>query len=190
MSKAKKPYATPEQLNTCAESYNALDTNQNQTFRDWAIDFTSTLMQVYDGYDLAHEDFAEDVKQMLAKIREGANWKGTSSEASRKNDAKTIILGYNGLGDACDTWVEKGMSLNRQIVLHLARALPESKTINAAIAKAKAKAANTGSGKKKTPAQKIGMGLGIIKKTQTNSAKIIAFRKELAALCKEHGIPY
>lgn len=36
----------------------------------------------------------------------------------------------------------------------------------------------------------IGMGLGIIKNLETRARNVIAFRKELAALCKKHGIAY
>ena len=43
-----------------------------------------------------------------------------------------------------------------------------------------------GAGRKAT----IGMGLGIIKNAETRKRNEIAFRKELAALCKKHGISY
>ena len=43
-----------------------------------------------------------------------------------------------------------------------------------------------GAGRKPT----VGMGIGIIKNLQTRDRKIIAFRKELAALCAKHGITY
>ena len=43
-----------------------------------------------------------------------------------------------------------------------------------------------GGGRKAT----IGMGLGIIKNLETRAKNIIAFRRELAALCKKHGITY
>lgn len=54
------------------------------------------------------------------------------------------------------------------------------------------KAATTkgGSGTPKTAAQKFGMALGVIKNVQTKSTKYKAFRVELAALCKKHGIKY
>lgn len=42
----------------------------------------------------------------------------------------------------------------------------------------------------KTPAQKLGMAIGIIKNVDTKSAKVIAFRQELAKLCAKHGIAY
>lgn len=48
------------------------------------------------------------------------------------------------------------------------------------------KAKKTSKGRKPT----IGMGLGIIKNLETRARNVIAFRKELAALCKKHGIEY
>lgn len=83
-------------------------------------------------------------------------------------------------------------TLTRVKLFALCRELPKHdysqfrETVKAFVKGLNAKSA----GKPKTPEQKLGMGLGVIKNIQTRSAKLKAFRRDLAKLCEKHGINY
>lgn len=181
--------ATKSQITSCANVIGKLDSEVSKTFTDWAISVDEKLMETYGGEDLSQKEYKEDVEAILNEVVENAPWKNSTAKRQRKNEVKTIILGYNGLGAAAKQWQDDNNSMSKNVILALARALPTCEYYDQAIAVAKKKL-KPKQAAEKTPAQKIGMGLGIIKNTKTTSRKYIEFRKALATLCKTHNIPY
>jgi len=96
-----------------------------------------------------------------------------------------------GMVEALGYYAKTGDTLTRVKMFGLARALNKAQdftafksVVDGFVKGLKSKAS------KGTRTPTIGMGLGIIKNLQTKARNVIAFRRELAALCKKHGIQY
>ena len=138
--------------------------------------------------------FGEDLTTEQAKqIGEGAG-DGVAQRASEwKVFAEAVPF---GMAEAISAYSResKAPTLTRVRLFGLARKVKAAAdythvklTVSQFVADLNAKPSK---GAAKTPAQKLGMGLGIIKNLQTRSPKVIEFRRKLAALCKEYDIAY
>lgn len=180
--------ATKTSLRKVAGAITGLTTAVANTFVEAAHDIAEACQDAFGGsIDIP----AAEMVAIQNMVTESATWKGTSAEAARRSEIKSIVRAYPYLETASKVFKREHGELRREHFVKLARMCPEYVSpTDAALDcvsffedKGKAK---KGGGRVAT----IGMGLGIIKNTQTRVRKEIAFRKELAALCEKHGITY
>jgi hypothetical protein len=85
-------------------------------------------------------------------------------------------------------------TLTRPCLWQLARAIEKAsnvQTVKETVATfIKQKTTAPVSASPKSVQQKLGMAVGIIKKLDSRAKNIVAFRKDFAKLCREHGIAY
>lgn len=134
----------------------------------------------------------ENASEVALAIAADAPWKGTSSEAARTSEWKAFIFAVQYRIDEAVTYYKNTHpNFSRHVMFTLARELPNNPdgfkaAADAVAARLEKRKAGGGEGRKAT----LGMGLGIIAKLQTRDRKVIAFRKALAKLCREHGIEF
>lgn len=122
---------------------------------------------------------------------------GDDAPAPRISEWKAFVKAVPfGLDDGIRTYVadKSAPTLTRVRLFGLARALNKAgdytrvKETVAAYIEAQNAAPSKGAGV--TPMAKFENALSTIKNVQTQSRKVIEFRKELAALCEKHGVKY
>lgn len=162
----------------CVTAARKFDNAVRKTLLDSALLVANAVTDEWE--DMTDVQAAELAGEVVADYPKG-------SATVRKSEWKAFFMAaHHGLADAIEYAGENVEGFNRIQLFKLCRILPTVRGFKKAVAQLTAKS-NTPD---KTPAQKFGMGLGIIKNVQTRSAKFIAFRKELAALCAKHGIKY
>jgi len=151
---------------------------------DLALDVCNAVTAVWDDMDLeTAKSEAELITADTPKASRGprtTEWKDfvyAACECDLAGAIKTVNGGKN--------------KLTRVKLFSLAKKLRSASSRTAAITATFAKGAGSGAGRVAT----IGMGLGVIKNTDTppkgmTKAKLNAFRRDLKALCDEHGIAY
>ena len=127
---------------------------------------------------------------ILSRIESDASWKGSSSADARKSEWRSCLIAYPYyFADACKQFKKDFGELRRGHMLKLAREVVKTENFRDAVT-----TVVKFFSKKKPPVAgrvaSIGMGIGIIKNVQTRARKVIAFRKELAALCAKYDIAY
>ena len=140
----------------------------------------------FDGADIEKEQ-QDDI---LTRVENDASWKGTSSAGARQSEWRSCLIAYPYyFAEACKEFKKAYGELRRNHMLKIARAVVKHENwrdaVTTVVKSLKAKAAGSG-GRTAT----IGMGLGIIKNFQSRAKNVIAFRKELAVLCKKYDIAY
>lgn len=150
----------------------------SRTVVECAKDLATEVWNTY-GDDMPADDLADISKQLGGTV------------PARVSEWKAFMQAVPfGLAEAVSHYPKVG-TLTRVKMFALARALIKEadyskyKTVAASVEKSST-ASRKGAGRKAT----IGMGLGIIKNAETRKRNEIAFRKDLAALCKKHGIKY
>lgn len=142
-----------------------------------------------DIWDTYGDDIARD-KTLAGEVADGIT-EGVKSPRNSEWKAFATSIPY-GMVEALREYPKTGKGLTRVHLFKLARRLIEVGDYR--IAKETARKfvkgldkAKTGKGGYKAT---IGMGLGIIKNTQTRKRNEIAFRKELAELCAKYNINF
>ena len=173
-------------MKTVVKAVSGMDSVVSQTLQSVVMKLVDACTATYGGEDMTKSD----ILAVQDAVTADAPWKGTSSEGARRSEIKACLKAYPYYFHEAVRSFRLGFGeLRRTHILMIARELPKHENWKDAVAtvitrvKAKVKA---GSGRVGT----IGMGLGIIKKVQTRKRNEVAFRKELAALCKKHNINY
>lgn len=182
--------ATKSMLHRVAQAVTGLSSAVSNTFAEQAVAISEAARAAFGStcWDIPKLE----LDTIVSDVREASPWKGSSAEAARESEVRAIVKAYPFLGSACGVFKREYGELRREHVVKVARLCPQSETAQdaglLAVEFYEARDKKTGSkgGHKAT----IGMGLGIIKNAQTRKRNEIAFRKELAALCKKHGISY
>lgn len=172
-----------------------LGVSVSNTFAEQAQTITRTCRDVWGkvNWDLP----ADDVQTIVNAVTHESAWKGTSSEKARKSEIAAIVKAYPFLGTAAKIFRTTYGELRREHLVKIARLCPESETALDAglLAVEYFEARDQKRGKPGSRPATIGMGLGIIKNTDTvpkglTKAKLNAFRRDLKALCDQYGITY
>lgn len=164
-------------MTTIKQAAKQFDKLVTKTVCDLAIDVCNAVTDTFFEIDMATA--MEEAKAITADYPKASRgprtteWKDFVYAAANHNLAGAIRK------------AKKSNNVTRVALFALAKKLRSADNADAAIKATFAKKA-PGKGRKAT----IGMGLGIIKNVETRSRKEIAFRKELAELCKKHGIKY
>lgn len=183
--------STMKQLKRVAASITGLGNAVSDTFANQAHEITNACQQVFgrENWDIDKAD----ITTVVNTVEESAPWKGTSSAAARRSEVTAIIKGYPHLAKACGDFKRMFGELRREHLVKIARIAPTSAsaadTAGLAVEFFENREKERGKGggaKPKTIAELVS---GIFK-VQTRSKKQIAFRKDLANLCKKHGIAY
>lgn len=160
----------------CVTAARKFDKTTQKTLLSEAINVANSVTDEWeDMTDIQAAELAEetvaDYKPSVKKVRK-SEWK------------QFYMAAHHGMADALEYIEAQDITFSRVKLFQLARVLPTvrgfKKAVEQVINPPK------GKGRKAT----IGMGLGIIKNLETRAKNIIAFRKELAALCAKHGIKY
>lgn len=134
----------------------------------------------------------EDAAAVAKEIASDAPWKGSSSEPARVSEWKAFVFAVQyGLPEAVSYYQRTYANFTRHVLFTLAReciklGAGEHKKAADNVAK-RVKKGPTGNGASRKPT--LGMGLGIIKNLPSRG-KMVAFRKELAQLCKKYGYTF
>ena len=139
----------------------------------------TSLKSVYRGAEVpTHEE--QFIANQVARIRK---WSDKSAVA-RKSEVRKIVRNYLKLDEAVDMYRKKSDTFTWHECMKLLTQLNKDQTTRQAVNACLTTAAPT-----KVPAPKqIANLLTRISNVETRSAKIIAFRKDLAKLCEKHGI--
>lgn len=130
---------------------------------------------------------AHDAEYIANEVAKRRGWSEVSARP-RKSDVRTLLSTYDRLPAAVTAYKKKSPTFSWHTAMLLARSLKSNaptKAVAITLGKAKSKVAV-----KMTPAHKLGMAVGIIKKLDTRSPNIIAFRAAFATLCKKYSINY
>lgn len=152
----------------------------SRTVVETALDIANEVWNTY-GDEVTNEVASELANEIDGKV------------AARTSEWKAFMLAVPyGLPEALKFYPSTGDTLTRVKLFALCRELRKHdfdkyRTTVRNFVKNLGKVKGS---KNMTPEQKLGMGLGVIKKIETKSRKVIEFRKALAALCKEYGINY
>jgi hypothetical protein len=180
--------ATKTSLRKVAGAITGLTTAVANTFVEAAADIAGACHDAFGG---STDIPAAEIVAIQNMVAENAPWKGSSSEGARRSEVKSIVLAYPYLETASKVFKREHGELRREHFVKLARMCPEYVSpTDAALDTVSFFEKKGKGGASGTRVATIGMGLGIIKNTQTRKRNEIAFRKELAALCKKHGITY
>ena len=177
-------------IKSVVNSIRKLDSQVAVTMQEMVMGLVASCTATYGGDDMTPIEILE-VQNACTK---DAKWKGTSAEAARRSEIKACLIAYPYyFGEACAMFRKQYGELRRTHVLMLARQVPKHESFKSAVTtvvKALKSKAKKGGGR----IANLGMGLGIIKNTQTqkglSKSKLNAFRRELATLCGEYGIKY
>lgn len=162
----------------------------SQTVVDAARNIADRVWNVFGDADISDEQMSG----LLDAIAENATWKGTSSEAARRSEWKAFVTAVPYyLPEAINYYQKEFGGFTRVIMFRLARALPTAENYKQACQAVRDKIVNgsQGSGSNATP-QGMPAIIGFLSKIKDvrGTAKINAFRRELAQLCEKHGIDY
>lgn len=159
----------------CVTAARKFDNAVRATLLDNALKVANAVTGEWE--DMTDIQAAELAGEVVADYPKG-------SATVRKSEWKAFFMAaHHGLADAIEYAGDNVEGFNRVQLFKLCRILPTVRGFKKAVATLTQK---SGTKRKAT----IGMGLGIIKNLQTRKRNIIAFRKELAALCAKHGIEY
>jgi hypothetical protein len=182
--------ATQSALKKVANAITGLSAAVSNTFAEQAHAISSTCRDAFGSvnWDIDKQELAH----VVDAVTDASPWAGTASESARRSEVTTVVKSYPFLGKACDVFKKEFGELRREHLVKIARICPTAETAMdagmLAVEFFETREKNKGGATGKTAT--IGMGIGFIKNAQTRKRNEIAFRKELAALCKKHGINY
>ena len=186
--------ATQTALKKVANAVTGLSAAVSNTFAEQAHAITNACRDAFGSVNWDIDK--QELEHVVDAVTDASPWAGTASETVRRSEVTTVVRSYPFLGKACDVFKKEYGELRREHLVKIARICPTAETATDAgllaveffetREKNSSKGISGASGKTAT----IGMGLGIIKNAATRKRNEIAFRKELAALCKKYNISY
>lgn len=181
--KAEAPKATAGRdrvARVFAKAYDAVETAGNVVTQ-----VCNAALAVFKGQPIPKAD----MDYIISEIARERKWSDASAR-TRGSEIRSILSVYNRLDDAIAMFKKKADGFTWHNAVWLARHLKNEPNTKKAVANA---LNNSGGSKRvQTPAQKLGMAIGIITKLpkRVGSVNVIEFRKDLARICRKHGVPF
>jgi len=169
-------------INTIASAMSSAISAVRNTLREQVTSLVTSCENEFGG-DYMPDKIAKAISERVA-LDQG--WQGKTSTV-RKSEVRAILGAYPFLVEGIAAFEKQTGNVGWHSMVKLARQLPLHNSTKAAVLACISK---SGSGNTMPADKQFGRALGMLKNITTRSAKLMAFRRDLAKLCTKHGISY